>query len=153
KSTVERTLDYTSSLMYSMFFTMLVIRSFKSSYDKDKVLITAQKNALEEAYDATTKKNEYIESLIREIHHRVKNNLQVISSLMLLQSYRVDDPRAREALDEGRNRVSAIAMVHQKLYMDNELAKVNISEYLQSLSETIAQSFGHPNENIQVKVL
>ncbi len=152
-SRTERLLDHITSIMYSMFFTTVIIRIFKNTYDKDRALIIQQNNELEEAYVATTQKSEYIESLIMEIHHRVKNNLQVISSLMLLQSQKVEDDSARDALEEGRNRVGAIALVHQMLYMDNELAKVNIQEYLNALSGTIAKSYGYSENNLQAEVL
>jgi two-component sensor histidine kinase len=94
-------------------------------------------------------KNKQIETLIRELHHRVKNNLQVVSSLMSLQSNRMDDDKARQALDEGKTRVDAMAMIHQKLYMDNDLAAVDMSDYLQTLSLSLANSFGFDNTNVQ----
>ncbi len=94
-------------------------------------------------------KNQQIETLIRELHHRVKNNLQVVSSLMSLQSNRLDDDKAKQALEEGKTRVDAMAMIHQKLYMDNELAAVDMSDYLKSLSLSLANSFGFDNTNVQ----
>lgn len=151
RSDAERLIDHTTCILYSMFFTMLVARIFKNSYDKDRVLILEQKNELQTAYDATSTKNLYIESLLRELHHRVKNNLQVISSLMLMQSNRVDDENARQALDEGRKRVEAISLVHQKLYLDNDLARVNIQDYLSTLSATLAESFGKDAGNIRTE--
>ena len=97
-------------------------------------------------------KNKQIETLIRELHHRVKNNLQVVSSLMSLQSNRLEDNKAREALEQGRNRVDAMAMIHQKLYMDQELASVDISEYLRSLAVSLAYSFGFTESHVSVNV-
>ena len=94
-------------------------------------------------------KNQQIETLIRELHHRVKNNLQVVSSLMSLQSNRLDDDKAKQALEEGKTRVDAMAMIHQKLYMDNELAAVDMSDYLKNLSLSLANSFGFDNTNVQ----
>lgn len=138
----ERMSDHVTVLIYSLFFTMIIIRLFRESYDKDRRIILEQKNELEMSYRQSKEKNEYIESLIRELHHRVKNNLQVVSSLMALQSSRVEDDKAREALEEGRSRVNAMAMIHQRLYMDNELATVNITEYLEHLSASLATSYG-----------
>src|SRR3546814_3151676 len=89
-------------------------------------MVLKQKQELEEVNRITTEKNEYIESLIRELHHRVKNNLQIVSGLLSLQSNRLQDDSARMALEEGKTRVDAIAMIHQKLYMDNALATVDI---------------------------
>ncbi len=151
-SVSERLIDHTTAILYSMFFTMLVIRTFKNSYDKDRILIISQKDELQEAYAASMKKNQYIESLIKEIHHRVNNNLQVISSMLLLQSNRVNDEKIRDVLEESRGRIAAIALVHQKLYMHNELAKVNISEYLHSLCETIATTSAYEARHVRTEV-
>src|SRR3546814_14804009 len=98
-------------------------------------MVLKQKQELEEVNRITTEKNEYIESLIRELHHRVKNNLQIVSGLLSLQSNRLQDDSARMALEEGKTRVDAIAMIHQKLYMDNALATVDIKEYLRDLTD------------------
>lgn len=97
-------------------------------------------------------KNTQIETLIRELHHRVKNNLQVVSGLLALQSNRIDDDKAKEAMDEGRNRVDAMAMVHQKLYMDKDLASVDIHEYLDELTSSLAGSFGYERKNIETRI-
>ena len=97
-------------------------------------------------------KNQQIETLIRELHHRVKNNLQVVSSLMSLQSNRIEDDNARQALEEGKTRVDAMAMIHQRLYMDNELAAVDISDYLHNLTISLANSFGYSVENLNTMV-
>ena len=97
-------------------------------------------------------KNQQIETLIRELHHRVKNNLQVVSGLLSMQSSRMDDDKAREAMDEGRTRVDAMAMIHQKLYMNKDLAGVDIKEYLENLTLSLAGSFGYNNQHIVTNV-
>lgn len=88
-------------------------------------------------------KNDHIELLIRELHHRVKNNLQTISSLLSLQSFRVTDENARSALREGQSRIEAMSLIHQKLYIDDNLRGVDMEEYLQALIQTLAASFGY----------
>lgn len=97
-------------------------------------------------------KNNQIETLIRELHHRVKNNLQVVSGLLALQSGRLEDDKARQAMEEGRTRVDAMAMIHQKLYMDKDLAAVDIREYLENLSLSLASSFGYDRRHIETNV-
>ncbi|GAA0563148.1 sensor histidine kinase [Chitinophaga japonensis] len=148
----ERMVDHITTLAYSPFFTMVIIMLFRRSYDREQKIVLQQKQKLEEAYRITTEKNEYIESLIRELHHRVKNNLQIVSSLLSLQSNRVADDKARLALEEGKTRVDAMAMIHQKLYMDNELASVNIEEYLGHLSASLANSFGYDAQHVHMQV-
>ena len=85
--------------------------------------------------------NEKIKVLIRELHHRVKNNLQVISSLLGLQSLKIEGEEAKAAFDEGKSRVNAMAMIHKKLYQENDLEKVNINEYLEELINNLKFSF------------
>lgn len=101
---------------------------------------------------ALSEKNDRIETLIRELHHRVKNNLQVVSSLLSLQSNRLENEMARQAMEEGRTRVDAMAMIHQKLYMDEDLASVDMEDYLVKLSQSLAGSFGYGLHNIETIV-
>lgn len=148
----QRLTDHLTVLVYSLFFTMLIIVLFRRSYDREQKMVLNQKRELEEAYRLTTEKNEYIESLVRELHHRVKNNLQIVSSLLSLQSNRLEDDKARMALEEGRTRVDAMAMIHQQLYMENDLAAVNIEDYLGTLTLSLAGSFGYNSGNIRTAV-
>jgi two-component sensor histidine kinase len=148
----QRIADYAISLSYTLFFTALVIWLFRRSYDREQRTIMTQKKELEALYADAQERNSYIQSLIRELHHRVKNNLQVVSSLMSLQSNRVEDAQAKIALEEGKTRVDAMAMIHQKLYVDHELAAVNMLEYLQQLTSSLAGSFGLPASAVETKV-
>jgi two-component sensor histidine kinase len=89
------------------------------------------------------------ELLLKEIHHRVKNNLEVITSLLALQSAQIDDPNTKEAMQEGQNRVQSIGIVHQKLYQGDKLGAIEMKDYFINLSESILGSFG---TNGRVKV-
>lgn len=82
------------------------------------------------------------ELLLREIHHRVKNNLEVVSSLLALQSAQIDDPNTKEAMLAGQNRVHSIGIVHQKLYQGTNLGAIEMKDYFINLSESILDSFG-----------
>jgi two-component sensor histidine kinase len=148
----QRIADYSITLTYNLFFTALVIWLFRRSYDKEQRTITQQKKELETLYADAQERNVYIQSLIRELHHRVKNNLQVVSSLMSLQSNRIEDINAKNALEEGKTRVDAMAMIHQKLYVDHELAAVNMQQYLQQLTSSLAGSFGLPTSAVEATV-
>ncbi len=77
------------------------------------------------------------EVLLQEIHHRVKNNLQVISSLINLQRRQVVDPQSRDALEECQTRVQAIALIHEKLYQSKDYSRVPFSEYAKSLVRSV----------------
>jgi two-component system, sensor histidine kinase PdtaS len=82
------------------------------------------------------------ELLLKEIHHRVKNNLEVVSSLLALQSAQIDDPNTKEAMLAGQNRVHSIGIVHQKLYQGTNLGAIEMKDYFINLSESILDSFG-----------
>ena len=82
------------------------------------------------------------EILLKEIHHRVKNNLQVISSLLRLQSHSVQDVAAKNALLEGQNRVLSIALIHQKLYQDEKLDMVEFATFADELFTQLRGVFG-----------
>lgn len=82
------------------------------------------------------------EVLLKEIHHRVKNNLQVISSLLRLQANSVKDEAAKQAILEGQNRVLSIALIHQKLYQDERLDTVEFATFAQELFGQLNSVFG-----------
>ena len=79
--------------------------------------------------------------LLREIHHRVKNNLQLVSSLLGLQSRYVKDPSALEALNSGKSRVKSMALIHQDLYNRENLTGVNIQIYIEKLGKELIQTY------------
>lgn len=78
------------------------------------------------------------ELLLKEIHHRVKNNLQVVSSLLDLQSRGIEDEEALATFMEGQNRVKAMALIHQKLYQNEDLATIDFAEYAENLMKELA---------------
>ncbi|WP_424961384.1 histidine kinase dimerization/phosphoacceptor domain -containing protein [Ekhidna sp.] len=82
------------------------------------------------------------ETLLREIHHRVKNNLQVVSSLLSMQSRFIEDKKALGAVNEGQHRVASMALIHQKLYQDNNLSGVNAQDYIADLTDTLVEAYG-----------
>jgi PAS domain S-box-containing protein len=79
--------------------------------------------------------------LLNELHHRVKNNLQMISSLLNLQAGSADDPRLREALKESQNRVKAMGLTHQLLYEHKDFSRVDLGEYLGRLAQLLVSAY------------
>ncbi len=88
------------------------------------------------------------EMLLREIHHRVKNNLQIISSLLKLQAGNLDNEAAIGAVKEGQARVNAMALIHKRLYSADDVRGVNIQEYLESLVYDIFAAFGVGDQEV-----
>ncbi len=82
------------------------------------------------------------ESLLKEIHHRVKNNLQVVSSLLYLQEDYMDDPKGVEILRESQNRVKSMALIHEQLYGTRNLAKIDFGRYVQGLAGNLFDAYG-----------
>ena len=80
------------------------------------------------------------EVLLREVHHRVKNNMQIISSLLSLQSQYIEDDQLREAFKDSQNRIQSMAIVHEKLYQSEDFASIDFKEYVESLTRSLFQS-------------
>ncbi len=102
-------------------------------------------------YQQIKVKNQKIENLMRELHHRVKNNLQVISSLLGLQSMKMNNAEAQKMVAEGKERIRAMALIHQKLYQQEEVSSVNIKEYIENLVNELSQSYGF-NEKAEIRL-
>jgi PAS domain S-box-containing protein len=90
--------------------------------------------------------------LLREIHHRVKNNLQIISSLLNLQSQYMEDEETQKIFLESKNRVKSMALIHEKLYRSSSLAHVNFEDYVESLVESLIYSYMDVSANIQTEI-
>jgi PAS domain S-box-containing protein len=82
------------------------------------------------------------DALLKEIHHRVKNNLQIISSILSLQEAKVEDAACREILADSRNRIKSMALIHEKLYGSRELSSIDFAEYITSLLSHLSRSYG-----------
>lgn len=90
--------------------------------------------------------------LFREVHHRVKNNLQIVGNLLLLQGQRVRDKEARAALEETLHRVQSVSAVHQVLYRTNQAVEIDLHRYLEDLCATLAATYGAAERGIAVRV-
>jgi two-component sensor histidine kinase len=90
------------------------------------------------------------ETLLREIHHRVKNNMQIISSLFNLQAGHIMDEEARRLLKEGQLRIRSMALIHEKLYKSRDLSTIDLASYIQSLLAYIIHFYKVDTRQIQL---
>lgn len=92
------------------------------------------------------------EVLLKEIHHRVKNNLQIVSSLLRLQSRSLKAPETVAAFEESCARVQSMALVHEKLYQSNSLSDLDFATYAESLTDSLLRSFGTDPQIVRVRL-
>ncbi len=95
-------------------------------------------------------KNEENEILLKEIHHRVKNNLQILSSLLSLQSDSAEDELIAGALRESKSRVESMGLIHQKLYSKDHLSSINMREYIEELCDKLEDSYNSDDRKVQI---
>lgn len=126
-----------------ILLTLVTYFYFKN---RKKNLLLANKKALLEI--TLEEKN----MLLKEIHHRVKNNLQVISSLLSLQQRQISDPKASQAIQEGRDRVKAMALIHQNLYQDTALVGVETSDYVNKLANSLIKNYKIEDKKIVLNI-
>jgi PAS domain S-box-containing protein len=91
-------------------------------------------------------------ALLKEIHHRVKNNMQVISSLMYIQSQKTAGEKCRDILQETQERVKSMALVHEKMYKSKDLAQIDISEYINSLASELFYAYNPNHSDIRLNI-
>jgi PAS domain S-box-containing protein len=92
------------------------------------------------------------EILLREVHHRVKNNMQVISGLIELQSAQITDPETHRLLQESYERIKAMALIHESLYRSKDIARIDFSIYLDKLITYLLSSYGRTRDEISVDI-
>lgn len=92
------------------------------------------------------------ETLLKEVHHRVKNNLQTVSSLLSLQARNSDDPKVKNILKSSQNRVISMAMAHEMLYLHEDISKIEYKSYVQELAEYLVRSIKGTSSNITLDI-
>lgn len=133
------------ALAFGIFFNL-------KKNQRQKAIIAEQNEKLEEQNLIIGQSLTEKETLLREIHHRVKNNLQIISSLLNIQSQHILDENVLSSIQEGQSRVQAMSLIHQNLYQSEHLSNVDIENYLRELVVYLSEMFAGADKSIQVEV-
>ena len=134
------------------FWGALAIRIItigNKKYQSVRITNIAEAKKVEQQIQASLNEKEI---LLSEIHHRVKNNLAVISGLLGLQSSYVEDEKAKELFEESRNRIHSMALIHDKLYHHETFAKIDFAEYIKDLVHQIKSSYNATETDIQFTI-
>ena len=137
-------LDNVATFIYFSFVMYYVVDIIKNDLQKEQESYGQKDNYLD-------KQKLFIRDLLSELNHRVKNNLQVISALLSLQAYRTKHPQAVSALQEGKNRLESMSIVHKKLYQEEFFNQISLAEYIDDLIDHVLTGLDNPLE-IEKKV-
>lgn len=125
--------------MVALFAVLILVAVFQNRrLQKQKAQIQEQSNRLQ--------------WMMKELHHRVKNNLQIVSSLLSLQTYRLKDEESVSAIRESQLRVQAMSLIHQRLYQVDDVSLVNFKLYLDDLVETLMRSYGYGADDFDLLI-
>lgn len=136
------TINFLNALAVGAVVTVILMFFSRTIYAKD-VILTDVNAELERQNKEIKEQHSHLQILLKEVHHRVKNNLQIISSLMSLQSRTVKDSQTVTILNESRRRVEAIALIHQRLYQGDNANQVNFKSYLDELMASQQTMYPH----------
>lgn len=134
-------LDFFFNIAFGItIISYLVIRFIKeTNYASNQYIKTNFE--LNQTNKVVSKQNDEKTVMLKEIHHRVKNNLQIITSLLRLQSRELDDPKTIQHFKDATNRIVAMALIHDKMYQSESLSKINLPNYLNELIKELIQSY------------
>lgn len=110
--------------------------------------ITERKLAEEQIRQSLREK----EALLQEVHHRVKNNLQIISSLLALQKSQIEDEQTREALKDSQSRIRSMSFIHEQLYQAKDLNRIDFAKYIRDLTGAIFQSYSGTGARVKLNL-
>lgn len=145
---------YTTSINVFIGFSIISYLSWQNIRTNElaKKHLNVAQDVLQDQYNIILKQNEEKTVMLKEIHHRVKNNLQIITSLLRLQARELENPEAIAKFKDATHRVIAMSMIHEKMYQSDHLSTLHMKEYLHDLSSDLITSYqsGYP-VNIQIE--
>lgn len=118
-------------------------------------LLGMKNEKIERQYTSLRQMNEYNENLLREIHHRVKNNIQIISSLFSIQARNIDHPAVINLIEKSKSRLKTISIIHNTLYTQKSLSKIKMSDFIKEIGESLFEIYNVENsseETLQLNI-
>ncbi len=146
------------ALILIVALTLFLFRLSKKRKEANNLLkeyneeITQQNEEITQQNEVINAQLEEKDILMKEIHHRVKNNLQIISSIINLQSMRISEPDTLEIFGEMQRRIMAISSIHQKLYQGNSVTQINMKEYLSEVVDATHIAFNNANLEVNYEI-
>lgn len=141
-----------SNVTASTILLFLFIRLFIVEYEANRNTINQNNVILSKINSELLEKNKKIQILVKEISHRTKNNLQLISSMINLQSHEITDNKLKHILHDIRSRIFSIALVHKKLYLSNSDHKISLHSYISELCSSIKDSLCDEDSNTKLLI-
>jgi len=136
------------SIRWFQIFVTSITYNRKPAFLATTLDITKRKKAEEKVKASLAEK----EALLKEIHHRVKNNMQVISSLLSLQSKSISDKKVRELFKESQNRIRTMSLVHETLYRTQNFAQINLSIYIKEIAGRVFRAYSKDTTRIGLEI-
>lgn len=142
-----------NAVLGSLIILMIILGLVYSRYNlknKSNKLLTVKQAEINHQNEVLTKLVQEKEWLVKEIHHRVKNNLQIVISLLNTQSAYLDNEDALDAIKNSQHRMQTMSLIHQKLYQSDNLSTIDMAVYIRELIEYLSESFGE-TRNVNFK--
>jgi two-component sensor histidine kinase len=140
-----------TGLVLALLLAFAFYRNYKNTQKANRIIAQQQLETEEKKRIIENSLTEK-ETLLKEIHHRVKNNLQIISSLLNLQANRTEDENLKKIMAEARNRISSMALIHQKIYQSGNLSSVDFQAYIEQMAQSIDTNFNNEKKDIKYNI-
>ena len=146
-----------ASMTSSRLAQAFAIEKLNQHQSKLEEMVENKTSELRETLDQLTQinkelsiRNQEKEILLKEVHHRVKNNMQIITSLLSLQSFNITDKNTKKLFRNSQHRINSMALIHEMLYQSENLSKINYSQYLKQLIDNLISSFKGNKHSISI---
>ena len=123
-----------------------------SQKDNLELLVVKRTEEINKSYLKIKRQDEEKEMLLKEVHHRVKNNLQIITSLLSLQKLNLKDEKLMDVFTVSQNRINSMAIIHEMIYQNDYLSGINYKDYLNKLINEIVNTYNTSGKNIDIRI-